>query len=79
MPTPKRIKIWERSTKLTDEFLVKEIGINPSRSKEVVEKLKAQDVITVGALIGTYRTMEALTADDITKGSAGAKNKRVRD
>ena len=29
-----------------------EIGINPSRSKEVVEKLKAQDVVTVGSLLG---------------------------
>ena len=55
VPTPKRIKIWEQSTELTDEFLVNEIGINPSRSKEVVEKLKAQDVITVGELVGSSR------------------------
>ena len=51
VPTPKRIKIWELSKELTDEFLMKEIGINPSRSKEVVEKLKAQYVVTVGSLL----------------------------
>jgi len=27
VPTPKRIKVWKKSTELTDEFLVKEIGI----------------------------------------------------
>ena len=55
VPTRKRIKLWERSKELTNEFLVKEIGINPIRSKEVVEKLKAQDVITVGELVGSSR------------------------
>ena len=52
VPTPKRLKIWGKSIKLTEQFLVTEIGINPSRSKEVVEKLKAQDVVTVGSLLG---------------------------
>ena len=52
VPTPKRLKIWGKSIKLTEQFLMKEIGINPSRSKEVVEKLKAQDVVTVGSLLG---------------------------
>jgi len=52
VPTPKQQKIWERSTELTDEFLVKEIGINSRFVQEALEKLLSQAIGTVGSLLG---------------------------
>ena len=50
VPTPKRIKIWELSKELTDEFLMKEIGIL-SLAKVTLQRLKRQGVESVGSLL----------------------------
>ena len=69
--TQKRMKIWEPSTELTEDFLREEIGIHPRVSKEVFEKLKTRDVLTVGALVGSSREqLEGLM--NISLGSANA-------
>ena len=69
--TQKRMKIWEPSTELTEDFLRQEIGIHPRVSKEVFEKLKTRDVLTVGALVGSSREqVEGLM--NISLGSANA-------
>ena len=69
--TQKRMKIWEPSTELTEDFLRQEIGIHPRVSKEVFEKLKTRDVLTVGALVGSSREqLEGLM--NISLGSANA-------
>ena len=69
--TQKRIKSWEPLTELTEDFLVQEIGILPRISKEVFEKLKKQDVLSVGALRGLSK--EELKDDlKLSLGSVGA-------
>ena len=51
VPTPKRKRIWEHSTELTDEFLVKEMGIL-SLAESTLKQLKSQGVESVGSLLG---------------------------
>ena len=68
VPTPKRMKPIEQLTK----GLLESMGVDKDLSDEELDKLKNLGISTVGALVGTYNSIQSLMADGIKKGSAGA-------
>ena len=77
VPTPKRKRIWEHSTELTDEFLVKEIGINSRFVQDALEKLRSQGVESVGSLLGLSKE-ELGNAVGLPMGSVSAIMEFIR-